>query len=101
MPTQIIELADGIRIEAEVTDHEVSTSDGKVGESIDSIRPTLMKVIQPVAAAWDQLSDYVVVERAEIELGFGFETSGKFFVASAKGNVNLKIKLIVSRGESK
>ena len=97
MPTQIITLQDGIRIEAEVTRSEVGLEDGKVDATIDSITPTLVKVIKPLAAAWDQLSSHVRVEQAEIEVAVGFEASGNFFVASTKGNANLKIKIVVKR----
>jgi len=97
MAKQIITLADGIRVEAESTESEVAAGDGKVDTTIESIRPTLLKVIRPVAAAWNELSNEITVEKAEIELGFGFEASGNFFVASTKGNVNLKVKLLVSR----
>lgn len=98
MPTQVITLKDGIRIEAEVTDSRVARKDGKVEQSIDSIRPALARVIQPVADAWNDLPERLRVEQAEIELGFGFEASGNLFVASSKGNVNIKVKLVVKRG---
>jgi hypothetical protein len=95
MPTQFITLKDGIRIEAEVTDTRVAAKDGRVEQTIDSIKPTLVRVVQPVVAAWDELNHDMDIQQAEIELGFGFEASGNLFIASTKGNVNLKVKLVL------
>jgi hypothetical protein len=97
MPTQIITLKDGVRIEAEVTRSKVGRADEKVDQTIDSVTPMLVKVVKPLADAWDKLAGSVQVEKAEIEVAVGFEASGNFFVASAKGNANLKIKLILSK----
>lgn len=95
MATQFITLKDGIRIEAEVTDTKVAAKDGKVEQTIDSIKPTLVSVVQPVAEAWHELNKDMIIQQAEIELGFGFEASGNLFIASTKGNVNLKVKLVL------
>lgn len=97
MATQIITLKDGIRIEAEVTAATVGALDGVVGESLDSVQPTLIKVMQPLTEAWNALPKNMQVEQAEIEVGFGFEASGNIFVASSKGNINLKVKLVIKR----
>ena len=93
----IIELQDGIRIEAAVTDYQVAAPGKVVEKTIDSVRPLLLKAIQPVLSVWNDLSESVTIEKAEIEIAFGIETSGNFFVASAKGNANVKIKLTVGR----
>ena len=100
MSARIIELQDGIRIEAEVTDSEVAILDGKVEQTIDAIRPMLLRVVEPLESAWNDLSRRLLVEKAEIEIGFGIEASGNFFVASTKGNVNLKLKLVIARNAS-
>jgi hypothetical protein len=92
MATRIITLKDGIRVEAEVTESRVASTDGKVEQTIDSVKPTLVNVARAVASAWNELG---YVEQAEIELGFGFEASGHLFVASTKGNVNLSVKLVL------
>lgn len=101
MPTQFITLKDGIRIEAEVTDTRVAAKDGKIDQTIDSIKPTLVRVVQPVAAAWNELNQDMDIKQAEIELGFGFEASGNLFIASTKGNVNLKVKLVLKPSPAK
>lgn len=101
MPTQFITLKDGIRIEAEVTDTRVAAKDGRVEQTIDSIKPTLVRVVQPVVAAWDELNQDMDIQQAEIELGFGFEASGNLFIASTKGNVNLKVKLVLKPRSAK
>ncbi len=101
METQVIELEDGIRIEAEITSSQVSSVSGEIQKRMDSVRPMLLRVVQPVADAWEALSGQVVLEQVEVEVGFGIETSGNFFVASSKGNVNLKIKLVMARKDDK
>jgi hypothetical protein len=68
---------------------------------MDSIRPLLLRVVQPIADAWNDLSEHVVLKQVELEVGFGIETSGNFFVASTKGNVNLSVKLVLARKEDK
>lgn len=96
----IIELEDGILIEAEVTNYQVAAPSKEVEKTIDSVRPLLLKAVRPVLSAWNELSKSVTtvtIERAEIEIGFGIEASGNFFVAGAKGNANIKIKLTVGR----
>ena len=97
MPTQIITLKDGIRIEADVSNSTVAAGDGLVDETIDSVKPTLVRVMQPVAEAWSSLPAHMQIEQAEVEIAFGFEASGSIFVASTKGNVNLKVKLTIKR----
>jgi Trypsin-co-occurring domain 1 len=100
MATQIITLADGIRIEAEETRSEVAAFDGKIEQTIDAVKPVLLRVIQPLESAWNDLSQSLHVETAEVEIGFGIESTGHFFVASAKGNVNLKLKLTIVRAKA-
>jgi hypothetical protein len=93
----IIELEDKILIEAEVSGYEVASPDQQVEKTIESVRPLLLKVVQPVLSAWKELSYTASIEKAEIELGFGVEASGNFFVASTKGNANLRITLTIGR----
>jgi hypothetical protein len=93
----IIELEDRILIDAEVTNYQVSGPSEQVQKAIDSVRPLLLKVVQPVLSAWNDLAKSATVEKAEIELAFGIEASGNFFVASTKGSSNLKVKVTVVR----
>lgn len=95
--TKIVQIEEGFLIEAEIVSSRVSSISGPISKTLDSIRPMLKRVVQPVAQTWDELSSEVVLEKVELEVGFGIESSGNFFVASSKGNVNLKIKLIISR----
>ena len=90
---EIITLQDNIRVEAEVTDVRVSLKDGRVEATLDAIKPVLVKAVQPIVSAWKELNREMTVESAEIELGFGFEASGNLFLASTKGNVNVKVTL--------
>jgi len=93
----IIELEDKILIEAEVADYRVSAPSEEVQKTIDSVKPLLLRVVQPVLSAWGDLSKAAAIEKAEIEVGFGIEASGNFFDASTKGNANLRVKLTVGR----
>jgi hypothetical protein len=95
--TQIIELEDGLRIEAEYATSQVSAITEEIHKRVDAIRPMLIRVVKPIADAWADLNEMVVLDNVELEVGFGIETTGNFFVASSKGNVNLKIKMVVSR----
>jgi hypothetical protein len=91
--SEIITLDDNIRVEAEITDTRVASPDGKVAQTLEAVKPVLLKAVQPVIAAWKELNKDMTVAKAEIEIGFGFEASGNVFVASSKGNVNLKVTL--------
>ena len=97
MQTKIIELAGGIRIEAEMTACQASTGDTLVDKTIDSVKGLLLSEIDPVPSAWDTLGERIAIEHNEIEFGSGIETSGNIFVASTRGNVNLKVKLRLVR----
>ena len=90
---EIITLQDNLRVEAEVTDARVSLKDGKVEQTIDAIKPVLLKAVKPVVASWKELNQDMTVSEAKVELGFGFEASGHVFLASTKGNINLKVTL--------
>ena len=93
----IIKLQDGLRIQAEITDYQVSSPGKEVQTTIDAVRPLLVKAVEPVVSAWTELSKTANLEKAEIELSFGIESSGNFFIASAKGSASLKVTLTISR----
>jgi hypothetical protein len=93
----IIELKDNVLIEAEVAGYQAASPSEEVEKTIDSVLPLLLKVLQPVLSAWNELATSASIEKVEVEIGIGIEASGNFFVASTKGNANLKIKLTVGR----
>jgi hypothetical protein len=90
---EIITLQDNIRVEAEITQARAAFKHGKVDQSLDAIQPVLIRAVQPIAAAWKELNRGMTVSEAQVELGFGFEASGNVFLATTKGNVNLKVTL--------
>jgi hypothetical protein len=94
LATHIIELADGVRVEAVATDDSIDTGvSGRIDKTVSEIEPTLKRVSAPVVAAWKALNRDMRVEAAEIEIGFGFEMNGNIFVASSKANVSILVKL--------
>jgi len=71
--------------------------DGAVRQKIAAIGPMLKQVVQPVKEMWSDVTKDVRVDKVEIEIGIGIESSGNFFVVSSKGNANLKVKLSLTR----
>ena len=60
----------------------------------DMVRPLLEKVCQPFESLWNNTTEHVQIEQADIELGISIGGEGKvFFLAKASANANLKVKL--------
>lgn len=101
MATKLIELADGVLVEAEVSESEARPIAGgaasKVAASLDRIEPLLVSVCRPVANAWDAIAGDLQVESVAIELGLSFEGEGNVFVTKAKAGANLTVTLTVKR----
>ena len=97
MPSKLIELQDGILIEAEVPEDEVRPISGgaadKVGSSMEVIKPILLKACKPITEVWGELNKDLSVEQVDIELGLGFEAEGNLFITKASGSANLKVKI--------
>ena len=97
MATKLIELEDGTLIEVEVPGNEVQPISGgfadKVSSTFDKIQPLLVRTIRPIAAAWQELSQDMDIERAEIELGLSFEGEGNLYVTRSSAGANLKVTL--------
>jgi hypothetical protein len=100
MPSQLIELEDGLFVEVEVPPDQVNQISGGVPEqvdkAIDTIRPVLRKACRPVVSVWKELNKEMSIDRAEVELQLGFSASGTVFLAKASGSANIKIKLSIS-----
>ena len=97
MATKLIELEDGTLIEVEVPGNEVQPISGgfadKVSSTFDKIQPLLVRTIRPITAAWQELSQDMDIERAEIELGLSFEGEGNLYVTRSSASANLTVKL--------
>jgi hypothetical protein len=63
--------------------------------AMDQARALLLKAVEPVASVWSELNRDLSVEQVEIELGLGFEATGKLFIAQGTGTANLSFKLTV------
>lgn len=100
MSNHLIELEGGLLIEVETPLDQVQQIAGgmpeQVDKAIDSVRPLLLKVCQPLTAVWSELNKDMSISGAEVELQLGFSAQGSVFLAKASGNANLKIKLSIS-----
>lgn len=104
MATKLIRLADGTLVEVEVPSGYIEQISGdtatKVSTTIDStLVPVLIKVLEPIKSAWKELNKDMTIEKAEIEVAFGFEIEGNLFVAKSKHNASLSVKLILTPPE--
>jgi hypothetical protein len=97
MGRKLIRLNDQTLIEVEAPDNESvqlsSSTAEKVAATFESIRPLLIKVCTPIAAAWKELLRDVEVDGAEVQLSFGFEAEGNVFLARTKGSGNVDVKV--------
>ena len=100
MPNHLIELEDQLLVEVESPPNQVQQIAGgmpeQVDKAIDSVRPLLLKVCQPLTAVWSELNKDMSISGAEVELQLGFSAQGSVFLAKANGSANLKIKLSIS-----
>lgn len=80
MATKLIQLQDGISVEIEVPGDQPQQISGsfadKVGAALDKIQPILVKICQPISAAWKEINKEMLIEQAEVELGLSFEGEG-------------------------
>jgi hypothetical protein len=98
MNTKLIELDDNIMVEVEIDDNQLQQLSGgfaeKVSSRFDNISQLLMRVSEPVIAAWKMMHEKNAIEQVEIELGINFEAEGHLYIAKLKSNANLNVKLI-------
>ena len=97
MATKLLKLADGVLLEIESLPNDVQLISSKqadrVQESLENIKPILIKACKPIISAWNELSQDMNIEQAEVELGLGFEGEGNIYITKAKANANLTVKL--------
>lgn len=102
MPTKLIRLEDGSLVEVKASVEEAERISGgrtaqKVQSSFDKITPLLKQVATATAKTWNNLSEDVAVEQAEIEVGLSFEGEGNLYITKSKAGANLKVKLIIKK----
>ena len=101
---KLIELENGLLMEVEVAEGQdgiEQISGGgdeivkRVQESLGSVEKMLLQSVQPVVNAYNTLSEEIVLEKAEVEIGIGFSAEGNIFVAKGSASANLKVKLVL------
>ena len=99
MATRLIELENGILVEAEVSEDEAeatSTNSIKgVKSAFDQVKPILISISRPIAEAWQEINKDMEIEQAEVEVGLNFEGQGNIYIAKGKAGTNLKVKLVL------
>lgn len=104
MPTKLIRLKEGILVEVEVPEEEATKISNRLADRVDStvnaIKPVLIKLCVPIAEAWKEINQEMQIERAEIEIGFGFEAEGNIYVTKAKADTNFQLKLRLKPGDT-
>jgi hypothetical protein len=97
--TKLIQLEDGLLLEAEVPEDQAEPISGgavdKVNATINQIEPLLVKACKPITAAWKQLADEVLIDSAQIALGVNFTGEGSVYIAKATAGANLTITLVL------
>ncbi|MCG8346309.1 MAG: hypothetical protein MI924_00830 [Chloroflexales bacterium] len=97
MATRLIRLEDGALVEVEAKPNDVqqisSDTAKRVQESIERVKPILVNVCRPVVAAWNELSQEMDIEGAEVELGLSFEAEGGIYIVRGTATANLVVKL--------
>lgn len=97
MATKLIKLDDGTLVEVEAKSNEVQAIAGnvarKVDESLDRVKPLLIRACRPVIAAWNELNQEMSIEQAEVELGLSFEAEGNVYIVKGTAAANLVVKL--------
>lgn len=99
MATEIIELLDGTLVEVESSQNQTQQIGGsasrRVSTALESIRPILLRVCQSINNFWKDPDENLIIEKAEIQVGFGFEGEGNLYITKTKANANLLITLSI------
>lgn len=100
MATELIELQDGILVEVQSDPEErprqvAAGAAEHVEGAMEAAKDLLLKAVQPVVSVWAELNRDLTIDQVVIELGLGFEASGKLFVVQGTGKANVSFKLTV------
>jgi len=105
MASELIKLKDGTLIEIENSENDIEQISGgvanKVDENIDIIVPILKRVIAPLKNTFNELNKDMSIEKAEVEIGLGFEAGGDVFIVKGTAKANLTVKLTLLPFKSK
>ncbi len=104
MATKLIQLEDGTLVEVEVPQEQAQQIAGgfadKVDATFEKIKPVLIKVCQPIADVWKEINKDMVVEQAEVQIGFSFEGEGNIYITKSKAGANLTVKLVLKHNKA-
>lgn len=100
MATKLIELEDGMLVEVEVEAIQARPIAGGAAEkvlnaSLDRITPILVKTCRPIVAAWQQLSQDMDIDQAEVALGLSFESEGNLYLTKATAGANITVTMVL------
>lgn len=106
MSKKLVELDNGLLMEVDIPQSEIEMISGggediveKVQSSMGTVEKILLQSVQPVINAYNVMTQEIVLEKAEVEIGIGFSAEGNIFVAKGSANANLKVKLILKPKE--
>ena len=100
MATQLIQLRDDLLVEVQADPNDTprriaATAADRTAGAMDQAHELLLKAVQPVASVWDELNRDLTIDEVEIQLGVGFEASGKLFIVQGTGSANFQFTLKV------
>lgn len=100
MSTELVELRDGLLVEVQSNPQDeprqiVAGAARRVDGAIDQARTLLLKAVEPVVSVWSELNRDLTIDQVQIELGLGFEATGKLFIAQGTGRANVTFTLTV------
>jgi hypothetical protein len=98
--TKLIELEDGILVEVRTQEDGFealsSRTADRVGATIDSIGPLIVKLCSPIGGALKDLKSLVDIDHVEVALSLGFEVEGNMYVARSKADANVSITFSIT-----
>ncbi len=99
MATKLIQLQDGLLVQAEVPEDQAEPISGgavdKVNATLGQIEPLLINTCRPITAAWRHISDEAHIDYAQIALGVNFTGEGNVYIAKATAGANLTVTLVL------
>jgi hypothetical protein len=98
--TKLIELEDGILVEVQTQEDGFealsSRTADRVGATIDSIGPLIVKLCSPIGSALKDLKGLGEIDHVEVALSLGFEVEGNMYVARSKADANVSITFSIT-----
>jgi len=96
MTNHFIELQDNILVEVVANEDQLQRISGGtslVNNSIEAIKPLLLKACKPIVEVWNELNKDMEIAEAKVEISLGFEAEGNVFIAKGKSNACLTLIL--------